>query len=84
MFDMQIIKQGLDFERQKDIRLNENDEYKTLKKKMQDIKNQYQNVRLYIEDEEVDNTLNTDKVKAVLKIIEIENNMNALGNRGNF
>ena len=84
MFDMQIIKQGLDFERQKDIRLNENDEYKTLKKKMQDIKNQYQNVWFYIEDEEVDNTLNTDKVKAVLKIIEIENNMNALGNRGNF
>lgn len=38
VFDMQIIKQGLDFERQKDIRLNKNDEYKTLKKKMQDIK----------------------------------------------
>lgn len=38
VFDMQIIKQGLDFERQKNIRLTKNEEYKILKKKMQDIK----------------------------------------------
>ena len=45
---------------------------------MQEIKNKYPNVRLYIEDEEIDKNLNKEELKAVLEIIEIENNMNAL------
>lgn len=66
------------FERQKTERLSKRTEYIELRNKMQEIKNKYPNVRLYIEDEETDKNLNKEELMAVLEIIEIENNMNAL------
>lgn len=66
------------FERQKTERLSKKTEYIELRNKMQEIKNKYPDVRLYIEDEKTDKNLNKEELKAVLEIIEIENNMNEL------
>lgn len=66
------------FESQKTRRLNKRAEYIELQNKIKKIKNSYPNVRLFIEDEEINKNLNIEELKAVLEIIDIENNINAL------
>lgn len=66
------------FEREKSRKLAKRKDYIELKNKRQQIKEKYPNVRLFIEDEEINKTLNTDELRAVLDIIEIEHDISAL------
>ena len=65
------------FERKKSENLFIRDDYKELTKKMQEIKNKFPRTRDFIEDEEI-NELTTDEMKALLEIIRINGQLEAL------
>jgi hypothetical protein len=65
------------FERQKSKKMAKREDYKKLLNKMQEIKNKYPKARAFIEDEEI-SILSKEEMQAVLDIIEIDKDIEAL------